>query len=96
MTNKKLDNSEIIKSLGFKKIKSIPELLKSGEGRYFIVNVIAKRSAEINVGSKPLMNADDPLSECYPYAAAEAENDKLKVTPKKMPNKLVDLIDGKH
>lgn len=86
---------ELLNSLGFSDSHSVADLVDHNDGKYFIVNVIAKRAKDINLGNKPLVDTDDPTGECYPYAVAEIAQNKLKVVPKKAPNKLVDLINEK-
>lgn len=94
MTNEKpKQDPNFLNSIGFRGFQKVEDLMKNGEGKYFVVNVIAKRAKDINANSKPAINVDDPLGECYPYATAELEKGKLVVTSKKIINKLVDVIN---
>jgi len=65
-------------------------MAKSGKGRYLLVNVIMKRSRALYGGAKPLVKTDDP-SDAGDVAFQEIANDRVKVTPRKAPPKLVDL-----
>ncbi len=89
-------NKEILDSIGFEDTKTLSDLMDSGVGRYFLVNVIAKRAKNIAGGSKPLADVDDPTNECYPYVYTEIKDDKLIVIPKKSANKMVDLLSERQ
>jgi DNA-directed RNA polymerase subunit K/omega len=62
----------------------------SGE-KYMIVNVISKRVRELYRGAKPLVEKSHSDEEAEYIALHEFEQGKLSVTPKKPPEKLIDI-----
>jgi len=65
-------------------------MAKKRKGRYLLVNVIMRRSRALYSGAKPLVkiaNADDAGD----VAKEEIATNRLKVTPRKVPPKLIDL-----
>jgi len=60
------------------------------KGRYLLVNVIMRRSRALYSGSKPLVKVPD-ASDAGVVAHHEILTDRLKVTPRKAPPKLIDL-----
>lgn len=70
--------------------KNLPELLKSGEGKYLIVNVVAKRVRKLMRGDKPLVAAEGD-EELPNIALKEIQQGKIKALPRRRTGKLVDL-----
>jgi DNA-directed RNA polymerase subunit K/omega len=68
----------------------LSEMAKKRKGRYLLVNIIMRRSRALYQGSKPLVKTNNP-SDAGVVAHEEILGDRLKVTPRKTPPKLIDL-----
>jgi DNA-directed RNA polymerase subunit K/omega len=70
--------------------EKLSNMAKERKGRYLLVNVIMRRSRALYGGAKPLVKTNNP-SDAGVVAYEEIINDRLKVTPRKTPPKLIDL-----
>jgi len=70
--------------------ENLAALAKSRKGRYLLVNVIMRRTRDLYEGAKPLVKTPE-TKDAGTIAHSEIVNDRLKVTPRKVPLKLVDL-----
>jgi DNA-directed RNA polymerase subunit K/omega len=68
----------------------LSELAKTRKGRYLLVNVIMRRTRALYSGAKPLVKTADP-SDAGLIAYQEIVTNRVKITPRKAPPKLVDL-----
>jgi DNA-directed RNA polymerase omega subunit len=69
------------------------EMAKRGEGKYFLVNVLAKRSKALHSGEKARVKVENGR-EPDNIAIEEISQDKLKVTPKKHTPKMINIIES--
>lgn len=70
--------------------EKLSDMAKGRKGRYLLVNVIMRRSRALYGGAKPLVKTANP-SDAGVVAHEEILNDRVRVTPRKAPPKLVDL-----
>ena len=75
----KADKDELIK------------MFQNNEEKYLLVNVISKRAREIIDGERPMVDANQDASPSE-IAIKELLAGKIKVHPKKVRNKLVDIV----
>ncbi|KPL11705.1 hypothetical protein AMJ85_03285 [candidate division BRC1 bacterium SM23_51] len=72
--------------------EKLSELAQSGKGRYLLVNVVMRRSRELYAGAKPLVKTPSG-SDVGTIAYQEMVNDRVRVTRRKAPPRLVDLAE---
>jgi len=72
--------------------ENLSDLVKSGRGRYLLVNVVRMRSRELFAGAKPLVKTPEG-TDPGTIAFMEMTEGHLKVLPRKKPRKLVDIAD---
>lgn len=74
------------------KIEMTPaDVLLSGRNKYLMVNVIARRSRDLNRGERSLMDLPEPHTICE-LAVAEVEQNKLSLVRRQKSKVLVNLI----
>lgn len=75
----KADKDELIK------------MFQNNEDKYLLVNVISRRAREIIDGERPMVDVNQDASPSE-IAIKELLAGKIKVFPKKIRNKLVDIV----
>jgi len=71
----------------------LSEMRITGEYKYLIVNVVAKRARQLNEGSRPeipIQSIDNPM-DLTQVSLAEIQQDKLRVEPSERAGQLVDI-----
>jgi DNA-directed RNA polymerase subunit K/omega len=70
----------------------LTEMTQQGGGKYFLVNVLAKRAKALDSGGKPLVKVENGC-EVDNIAIEEVRRGKISVKPKKRTPKMVDIIE---
>jgi len=70
----------------------LSEMKKQGQGKYLLVNVLAKRARALNEGARAevTMHEDNPM-DLTRVAIAEMDLEKLRVEPKERAGQLIDI-----
>lgn len=71
---------------------NLQNMLALGRNKYLLINLLARRSREINEGARPLVRTDGTVTS-LDIALAEAKAGALKIELKQKEQVVVDLVD---